>query len=57
MGTRPGEIQTPVRWTVELKEKAAALAKRHDRSLNAEILFLVKQAIEEEEKRTGTTLR
>lgn len=39
---------TSLRYSEELKEKLKALAKKNHRTLNAQIVFMLEQAVEKE---------
>ena len=42
-------VITSLRYSEELKEKLKVLAKENHRTLNAQIVFILEQAVKEEE--------
>ena len=42
---------TSLRYSEELKEKLKVLAKENHRTLNAQIVFILEQAVKEEEEK------
>lgn len=44
-------ITTSLRYSEELKEKLKVLAEKNHRTLNAQIVYMLEQAVKEEDKR------
>lgn len=42
---------TSLRYSEELKEKLKALAEKNHRTLNAQIVYILEQAVEKEEEK------
>lgn len=44
-------VMTCLRYSEELKEKLKALAEENHRTLNAQIVYILEQAVEKEEEK------